>query len=394
MLKTIRCLSNNNYAPFASVETMQIDISAAMRARDVLVTEHLHSEFPNPALFKGQLSDLALFKGRKFLLDTNLSQNHSASGQSIYDAWSLPRFSFLTDSPLRKLSELKQFPNLGLIGVVDDDFHEILTAFEALGQGSVFFPHAGPAPLQDQPGWEERIIDVLIVGNVSSPHTTASWLKAASGGEAVIKGVLEKALERCRSGTESLWAVIGSECEAAGLDLPRERRAGMVLELETQLIAGRRRDLLASIIHKNVHYCGEVQAGADIKMGENVTVHGRVPFLDILDFMRAAKVVIDVSPSFRNGAHERVFYGQSRGAYILTEPSRFLETEVAHDMGIGFMPFDSAQIDTALSAVFDRGADEMDTLRHRALPHYATTHTWSQRVDTMLDSIGKTFWGE
>ena len=394
MLKTIRCLSNNNYAPFASVETMQIDIADALRARDVLVTEHLHSEFPNPSLFKGQLSDLALFKGRRFFLDTNLSQNHNTAGQSIYDAWSLPRFSFLTDSPLRKLPELKQFPNLGLIGVVDDDFHDILTAFDAPGQGSVFFPHAGPAPLQDQPGWGDRVIDVLVVGNVSSPHTTASWLKAASGGDAAIKGVLDKALERCRTGTESLWSVVGLECQAAGLDLSRERRAALVLELETQLIAGRRRDLLAAITHKNVHYCGEVQPGADLKMGANVTSHGKVPFLDILDFMRAAKVVIDVSPSFRNGAHERVFYGQSRGAYILTEPSRFLETEVEQDLGIGFMPYDSGQIDAALSAIFDRGAEEMDTVRHRALPHYATTHTWAQRVDAMLESLGKTFWGQ
>jgi len=104
-------------------------------------------------------------------------------------------------------------------------------------------------------------------------------------------------------------------------------------------------------------------------------------------------VVIDVSPSFRNGAHERVFYGQSRGSYILTEPSRFLAAEVEQDLGIGFMPYDSGQIDAALSAIVDRGAEAMETMRHRALPHYATTHTWAQRVDAMLESLGKSFWG-
>ncbi|WP_421882254.1 hypothetical protein [Pacificispira sp.] len=38
------------------------------------------------------------------------------------------------------------------------------------------------------------------------------------------------------------------------------------------------------------------------------------------------------------------------------------------------------------------GPAELDGVRQRAVAHYADTHTWSQRVATLMPAIQKLYW--
>ncbi|MDF1750300.1 MAG: hypothetical protein P1V34_15645 [Alphaproteobacteria bacterium] len=342
-------------------------------------------------LFKVQLAAIGRHSGRRFVFDTNINHNYTAGNRSIYDAWSLPRFSFLTDSPLRKLDKLTQFPDLGLVGVVDLDFQELLSEVSKTGRGSIPLPHAGPPVRAHQRRTEERPIDVLIIGNVSSTLSTEEWLQMTSQGDPTLKQCLQKAYERCRTSTHPLWKIMKEEAASAGIPLSDTAKlAKYVNALETQLIADRRRELLKALNTIPAHYHGGGESPPEV--GNSVTGHGPITFLDALDLMQKTKVVIDVSPSFRNGAHERVFYAISRGAYVLTEPSRFLEHEVENDFGIGFLPYNSADLESTISNVLDRGSRTLDDVRDRALQHYAKTHTWSCRTEVLLKHLETEFW--
>jgi hypothetical protein len=380
------------YAPYASIDTMQTDLCFALRQHQVLVSEHLNSDFPNMDLFKIQLAAICQYKGPHFVFDTNINHNYSAGAQSIYDAWSLPRFSFLTDSPLRKLEKLAQFPKLGLVGLVDLDFQELLSEVSKTGRGSIPFPHAGPSARTNLPRTGDRPIDVLIIGNISSAFSTEEWVQSTSKGDPTIIRCLQNAMARCRSSTDALWKIFQEEARGAALAIPDPQTlAYYVNALETQLIADRRRDLLRALKTIPAHYYGGGTAPVP-NLGASVSSHGPIPFLDALDLMQQAKIVIDVSPSFRNGAHERVFYAQSRGAYVLTEPSRFLTYEVEQDLGIGFLPYDSTELEATVQAILDRGQKDLDNVREKAIAHYNRTHTWACRTQSLLERLEVEFW--
>lgn len=392
MLPPVRCFLIKSYTPYASLEAMDTDIGFALRQRHLIVSEHQHSNFPNFDLFKHQFAQVSKHDGRRFVIDSNLAHNYATEGQSLYDHWKLPRFSFLTDNPVHKLDLLQGFPQRGLIGVVDLDFLEILEKFSYPGKGAIPFPHGGPPPLPQLPESRERDIDVLMVGNVSTPLATADWLDKCGGQDPRIRDAFATVLDRARNTDESLWRITDSEFTGRGIIAPPEKLAAVVRETEGQLIAQRRRDILASVKTQKVVYYGAIEDGGSIAASDNVTVRDILPFYDVCDLMMRAKIVVNVSPSFRNGAHERVFYGLSRGAQILAEPTRFLTKEVEQDLGVSFMPFDAAGMDDAIAAVLDRSAEERDAVRERATAHYAATHTWGQRVDVMLDAMAEKFW--
>lgn len=394
MLPPVRCFLIKSYTPYASLEAMDTDIGFALRQQNLIVSEHQHSNFPNFDLFKHQFAQVSKHEGRRFVIDSNLAHNYATDGQSLYDHWKLPRFSFLTDNPVHKLDLLQGFPKLGLIGVVDLDFLDILQRFDYPGHGAIPFPHGGPPPLSTTPKSKDRDIDVLMVGNVSSPLATADWLDRCGGQDDRIRNAFAAVLERARTTDEGLWTIAENEFTDRGIIAPPKKLAAIVRETEGQLIAQRRRDILASVKKHNVVYYGAIEDGGAVKASDNIAVRDILPFYDVCDLMMRAKVVVNVSPSFRNGAHERVFYGLSRGAQILAEPTRFLSKEVEEDLGVSFMPFAAEDMDNAIAAILDRSDEEMDTVRERATAHYARTHTWEQRVAVMLDAMAENFWPE
>jgi len=394
MASAARCLAITRYTPYASIELMQADICHALRDQDILVQEHMHSDFPNKELFRHQLAAIGKHAGRRFVFDTNLNHNYETNGQSIYDAWSLPRFSFLTDSPARKLDKLAGFPKSGLIGVVDEDFVELLGELEAPGLGAIPFQHAGPQPRRKLRNTSERPIDVLVLGNVSSSLTTDAWLDQDAAPNDQLRTTLTRSFERCRTETTALWKVFNEEAASSGYDpISKASYCDALCGLETHLIATRRREILSSLNSvATVFGGGTSRTNGNLHLGASVDARGALPFLDALELMEQSKIVIDISPSFRNGAHERVFYALSRGAFVLTEPSRFLTLEVENDLGIAFLPFESDDVENTIRTVLDRGPEELDAVRTRALAHYAGTHTWSQRVDTLLQSMDTLYW--
>lgn len=387
-----RCFIVKSYTPYASLEVMLSDIGFELRRRHVMVSDHLHSNFPNFELFKRQFAQVSKHSGRRLVIDENSEHNYRTDGRSLYDVWNLPRFSFITDNPVRKLEQLKAFPDVGLAGVVDLDFLEIWDEFNFPGRGAIPFPHGGPDALPQVPTTAERDIDVLLVGNVSSALSTDDWLTASAGSDPILRGAYERALDRSVTGDEALWRILRTEFADAGIAADADFVAGGVCHLETHLIALRRREILHALKGRKVVYHGNLEEGVTLSVSEDVEVNDIMPFQDVVDLMMRSKIVLNISPSFRNGAHERVFYGLSRGAFILAEPTRFLRREMEEDLGVAFLPYDVSEVMKAVDAILDRPDADLDAMRARAVEHYQKTHTWGQRVDVMLEAVSREFW--
>ena len=136
-----RCLLIANFAPLSSIWDMGRGMRTALENADVSVMEYLRSDFPNEGLNRIMVKMIAEFKGPRFVLDINANENYRVQNGSLYDAYRLPRMSFITDSPLRHMAKIQAMPEHSILGLVDGDFPD---------PAAVKSPSPMPVPRQRQ----------------------------------------------------------------------------------------------------------------------------------------------------------------------------------------------------------------------------------------------------
>lgn len=117
-----------------------------------------------------------------------------------------------------------------------------------------------------------------------------------------------------------------------------------------------------------------------------VTVHGVVPYTEMLRVISKAKVVVNDEACFNNGAHDRVFTSMLNGAVVVSEYSSYLEEEFTDGQDL-FM-FNWKNIQTQLQ-IIPKLLDD-DELRERiaanAYAKVCNRHTWRQRAERLVEA--------
>jgi glycosyltransferase involved in cell wall biosynthesis len=85
---------------------------------------------------------------------------------------------------------------------------------------------------------------------------------------------------------------------------------------------------------------------------------------------------------FRNGAHERVFYGLSRGAAILSDYSTLIAAPAEERLGIAIFPQDPAALDDAVADLLTHPLDDAVAAGRR---WYTQHHTWDHRAQQIIE---------
>lgn len=386
----------NTYTPYAAIYAMGQDIQAALRDLEISCTEYLSGNYAQPKLYEAMMLMLGQHKGNGFVLEFNgrgnvTVMNPKVGEVSLFDAWRLPKVSWLTDNPCHHMDKLRSLPDYSILGVVDRDFLDWLPQYGLNTRRTFFMPHGGPEPLRQQADTADRQIDVLYIGNIREPEAFGAWLDRVGDGDTLVRQCMEQAFGLCLQSDAGLYQTVSRVFEEAGISLSLDDLLKRTRQLEQYLIPYRRISVLKNVKRSRVVVCGDIDPAVSANFSSSITFLEKVTFEDFQDLAMNARIILNTSPSFRNGAHERVFYGLSRGAHILTEPSRFLAPEVEKGLGISFLDFDPSEIDNAIEAVLDR-KDELDDQRQRALDHYGQTHTWKQRVHEALDILQEEFW--
>ena len=121
--------------------------------------------------------------------------------------------------------------------------------------------------------------------------------------------------------------------------------------------------------HKNINYIGAL----DIK--EN------------LELIKKAKVLINVTPTLRNGSHERVFTGMLNNTVLFSDRSRYYDEFFENEKDILYYSFNSLDKDIErLKSILsdDKKLFEISQNAYEIANKY---HTWENRVDTILDMV-------
>lgn len=118
----------------------------------------------------------------------------------------------------------------------------------------------------------------------------------------------------------------------------------------------------------------------------NVTLHEEIPFSEAVEVMKQSKIVLNSSPTIKDGAHERVFTGIAAGALVVNSESLYLREEFPEG---AIIFYDLKNLDHIDSAIAEYLKDP--SKRHRTMEIgrqiVLHMHTWEQRVKQMVVGV-------
>ncbi|HUZ71690.1 MAG TPA: glycosyltransferase [Stellaceae bacterium] len=389
-MKRFQCLMVTTLTLRASIDTMFCDLADALRRAGVHTRMLIDvPQAPNLPLAHGLVGDLRDYDGPRFLIDTNAKSHfnvQTADGRplSIHDAWNIPRVTIFESNPIHHVSHLAQSPQNAVFTVVDASHLRFFDAFAITARAIDFLPHAGPPPLQDILPAADRPIDVLFIGNIKHEPPLAAWLDGQPCAPE-LKPALRHAIEQRWESQGDIGASLASALAAEGIAPEPRRDLTIACAAEGYVNNVKRLELLQSIRAGRVVVCGEVEA--TLPEAAPVTATGPTGFVKCLQLMDNAKLLLNVMP-FRSGAHERVFYGLSRGAYVVSDYSTLLDLPAADGAGISFLPREPDLLDDVIADVLSSRIDER-VAAGRAW--YAERHTWDHRARQILALLGPLF---
>ena len=218
--------------------------------------------------------------------------NIQLSNHPIGDFFSLPHLSILVDPAIYSLHQLKgDYTYISCIDLGDLDFLQKLNFKRA-------FPllHAADRAHLTTPS-KERPYDVVFFGSCTEHKSEDERVLIAA------KRVLS---DKNVSILEALVA----------LDIPDKQLPRYHMEVDLLTRFQDRIELLQSLKNHRLHIWG---TGPWKRYVPCATVHPPIPFEQTLEVMKQAKVVVNSSPRFKRGLHERIVYGSMCGAALLSD---------------------------------------------------------------------------
>lgn len=376
----------------ASIDTMIADLCAGCRAQGAFARAAFYtSTTPNTDYIVGLLNDLRQYDGPRYVVDVNGKTRLggvTADGTqvSLFDAWNLPRLSFFESNPLHHLEHLAAAPKLAAYSVIEESHRKLLHLLGVPEPRVAFIPHAGPPPAEHVAAMADRTIDVLMVGNIGDARDTDNWLAELGLAREEERAVARQCFDQMWAEDGNAFELVCAAMVARGFPLDLQRESRLALAIEARTNALNRLYCLQGIRHTRVHVYGTIPPG--LTLPDNCIVGGPVGFAKAMALMDSAKLLLNFM-HFRTGAHERVFYGLSRGACSLTDRSHLLEDGATRSGGIIFRAPPEAVDQQVADLLANPTALDERVAAGRAW--YATRHSWVQRAATLLEALARAF---
>ena len=304
-------------------------------------------------------------------------------GRFLCDLIKVPHAACLVDSPLRFLPLIDSPYNV--ITCIDQNACDVFRG--AQFEQVLFMPLAVEKSITFQPDGK-RLYDVLLLASyIDYEEIARTWNKNYP--PKVCRALLQAAeITLANSSTPYGKALV--ECLppqlSAGLD-PGE----LVNSYEAYIRGLERVRLVQSIRNARIDIfgTGHTQAIWDRHLGKrrNVVVHNGVPFIESLELMKHAKIVLNSCAWIQNGAHDRVFSGSACGAAVLTGETRYLKSFYVDGDSILYFRGNALEaIDSAVLALL-KDEPKRQALAAKGREITLKHHTWDQRAAFLLDKL-------
>ncbi|MEZ5315503.1 MAG: hypothetical protein R3E91_04780 [Chlamydiales bacterium] len=264
--------------------------------------------------------------------------NIHLSGQPIGDLWQIPHLSLLVDPAIYCLPQL-----LGQYSWVSCVDYGDLKFLQELNFKNVFYlPHGADRNLLTPPG-KERLYEVVFFGSC------VEYL--------VQEEIVLHATNRVLS--SQTLSILQALIE---LGIPQERLVHYHTEVDLCVRFYDRIRLLSALKSHEIHIWGQ---GPWKKYLPYATIHPPVSFDQAIKIMQKAQVVVNSSPRFKRGLHERILYAALCGAAVLS----------THEGGYCYQ----------YGKWEDQQFKDWQEVAYRLQTQVLNEHTWDHRAATLLE---------
>ncbi len=311
-------------------------------------------------------------------------------GKFLCEMIRIPHVAILLDSP-NLYMDLAKTP-LNVITCDDRSFVEFFRGLKC--PHSFFLPHAVEADFHGEIE-AERPYEVSVTGTcMDFEGRRKSWPERFSPAMAV---VLEEAAEitladQTTSYIEAYTQAMNHRLNAKGdIDPTQFDHEDLFDQLEFYIRGKDRFDVITAIKDVPVHIFGTksgTRSWEDYLKGmKNAVIHGRIPYEETLSVMQKSKIILNSTPTIKDGAHERIFAGIMAGAAVITNETRFLTESFENDRDIAF--YRHGHYDKLNGLVMSLLSDESKrremVIRGREIVRQK--HTWEVRAKSLLDYL-------
>lgn len=279
----------------------------------------------------------------------------------LAELWSIPHISLLVDPAIYFLHHCTS--SRSFIGSVDE---EDVTFLKQLGfPRAFFFPHAAHKDDFTSTDLPREYEEVFFGTCVDIDALLKSWEKKYSAKE---REVLQEASRLTLSSGEISVLKALRQLNVTDETLP-------LFHYEVDQYC-RGKDRIELLKNRKVHIWG---SGPWEKYCPHAFQHSQIPFQECLEIMKRSRFVLNSSPRFKQGSHERIFNALMCGACPVTMENGFTSKFFAQGELITYKVGDWN---------FAMDPKEATEIAHRGQVKVLHEHSWEARSRLLLQSLG------
>lgn len=305
------------------------------------------------------------------------------SGKVLAEELGLPHVAWLVDAA-HFSREFAQFPEHILI---TPDQKSAVLMREWGAKHAYFLPHAAD-PLPAEIPIAQRRYPLVFLGTMADPESYITQWKSKYPSHLVdfLIETAEKTLadpDVCYQDLLQINAFFQGEDQD---ELIQDFDVYMRMVGRIRLL----RQLSGLPVHLFGNVIGDTKRSIEEIIGGDVsalTVHPSVNFKEALEIMQDAKIVLNASPMFKTGAHERIFYAPSAGAVLLTNETPWIRSHFKiPEEALTYRFSDSLK--EPLKNLLEN-PDQLQAIADAGRKKVLAEHTWNHRIRSLLEIMNQ-----
>lgn len=311
------------------------------------------------------------------------------NGASIWNELDVDCYNYIVDHPMYYHAAII-FPIRRLTFLCVDEYHQkFIERFYPGRVRSFFLPLAGIRNARETIPFEERSMDILFTGEYLIDDNIDYHVRGLE------KGVRQIWLEcyelLCSQTNLTLEQGLELCLKKKGLILPEEDLRDTVRlfqDMDGMLRSRARAEVIKTLANADikVHIYGGGWSFLDCKQ-ENLILHDRIPFDETIPLIANARIVLNVMPWFKSGAHDRIYTAMLNEGVCLTDSSEYLDRTLSGGKEVLFYSLNRlAELPDIVKYHLQKPA-ELKNIAHKGYLCAKDTQTWQYRAEQVANII-------
>lgn len=317
----------------------------------------------------------------------------ASDGRSLYDLVGAPFFAFLVDHPMYHLPRLKDTTSNEIIvscmdaehiSYIDNMAPEFSRKFMR-----VFVPHGAPINHEDLDNSEvERPIDILFAGSFTDPDEIRNtWKQSFPYMGKIADSIIEFALHDQEKPFHNVVEQVLNEKGISFADSQLMVFWNLMTSVDLYIRNKIRMDIISQLhsLPAKVDVYGNGWDKLKLHTNKSVRFYQPLSFTEVQEKMKQSKMTLNVIPSIRNGAHERIFTSMLMGSAALSTSNSYLRKNFEH--GSNIILFESKQDLSSIVVEYLEDRVKLQEIAQKGKETALLNHTWQNRARDIIEFI-------